>query len=144
MLTFVADPGNADLEAPANKRQHTQQAVPSSISPEAPSGGHVQAAASPSVTGATIQRQASVHRMQHADLDAVQASMPHPLQDGAPAETLSHPVQTDRESDAHPPAPAAALHFGQTAVPDNNTVMWEPLVVRVSSPCKSSHDRMSC
>ena len=129
-LTFLADTCTANLQAPANKRQHTQQGTLSEINPQAPAGGDAQAAASAS--GATLQQQASVHHMQQASPKAPEAGMPHAVQDAALAEVVPHPVQTDREVDA----PAAAPHHGQTAVPDNNTVMWEPLVVRVSSSCK--------
>ena len=109
----------AGLEGPPNKQQKVQQTQigsDSSLCADQP-----EAAAEP--------RPASTQSLQPAAPDAANASN---SQDAAPSEHLH--AQHDLLG-ANISVPTAAPAKDQTGVPDNNTVLWEPLLVRVRSQC---------
>lgn len=123
--------GNAGLTGPAQKKQHTEHVQATSTPPTGLSEQDKQAGASATAAEMAQQNPSSVHSSQDANLRAAQAADSQSRGVAATSNTSSNP-DAAQGSDAHPSAPpqqAAAHSLGQ--MPDNNTILWEPLVVRV-------------
>lgn len=117
----------AGLAAPAHKKQHTE---------------HVQAASTPPATLSAQDKQAGVprtaaetpvHAPKDANSHAAQASDPQSREAAATPNTASNPADEAQGLVTHPSASVQQAASTQGQMPDNNTILWEPLVVKVNN-----------
>ena len=127
--------GNAGSTAATQKKQHTEHVPATSTTPTGLSEQHQQAGASATLAELSQQCSASVHSSQDADLHAAQAVDTQSRGAAATCNASNNPADAPQGSGAHPTAPLqqAARSLGQ--MPDHNTILWEPLVVRVTQSC---------
>lgn len=130
--------GNAGLTAPAPKRQHTQHVQAAGTSAPVLSGQDNESEASARVTDVVARRPPSLHSSQQAGLQAAQVTEASSRDSAAGSgRPNDRPQAAQQELDPRP-APSNAAPQQPTpslgAMPDNNTVLWEPLVVRVTHP----------
>lgn len=126
------------LTAPAAKRQHTQHVQAAGANAPVLSAQGNQAEASAAATGVHACRAASLHLSQDANLQAAQPTDASSRNGAAGADRSNDPPHAAQEGDAYPSSstapPQQPGRTSQGGVPDNNTVLWEPLVVRVRHP----------
>lgn len=120
----------AGLTAPALKKQHTEHVQAASTNPTTLSAQDRQAGVPGAAAEIPVQCPAPVHASQDANLHAAQASDPQSRE--ATPNTASNPAEEAQGLIAHLSASVQQTASGQGQMPDNNTVLWEPLVVKVT------------
>lgn len=81
----------------------------------------------------SVQCPAPVHASQDADLQAAQAPDPQAREAAATPNTASNPADEAEGLVAQPSASVQQAACSQGQLPDNNTILWEPLVVKVNN-----------
>ncbi|KAL3156661.1 hypothetical protein ABBQ38_000943 [Trebouxia sp. C0009 RCD-2024] len=132
------------LTAPAAKRQHTQHVQAAGANAPVLSAQDNQAEASEAATEVHARRPASLHSSPDAHLQAAQPTDASSQDVAAGSDGPNDPPHAAQEADARPSSSTAPPQqpggSSQGAIPDNNTVLWEPLVVRVQSPVSPRGD----
>lgn len=128
----------AGLAAPAHKKQHTEHVQIASTNPVTLSAQDKQSGVPGTAAEMSVQCPAPVQASQDATSHAAQASDPQPREAAAAPNTASNPADEAQGLVAHPSASAQQAACSEGQMPDNNTILWEPLVVKVNNDaCQS-------
>lgn len=129
-ILFSPNANDAELAAPVIKRHRTQHAQAAGTdSPEFTRQG--EQAGSAQEAEWPLPRQTSLQSVAAADPQTTDARRAQAAQTAIPADALADNTHQSVAVPLALPQAQQALPNNQAAVPDNNTVRWEPLIVRV-------------
>ena len=126
------------MTAPAQKKQRTEHVQAASTAPTGLSSQDKPAGASATAAEISQQCAASMHSSQDAHVHAAQVAESHSRGAAAATSNTSRsPADAAQGVGAHPSAPLQQAALRQEQMPDNNTILWEPLVRVIQSylPC---------